>query len=96
MVASPIGEYKHRDWERMKKEKPCEDVQALRRFWECPLPVEEISNFTKVTLIISNDDAATPLCRFDNIPEDWRKEIWCGLGHFCAKAIPSLLQTVLE
>jgi predicted alpha/beta hydrolase family esterase len=96
LVASPIGEYVYRDWEKRIRKRPNEDQHAVQKFWECHLPIEEISNFTKVTLIISNNDMATPLQKFDGIPKDWQKEIWLGLGHFCDKEIPCLLQKVVE
>jgi predicted alpha/beta hydrolase family esterase len=96
LVASPIGEYRYRDWEKRIREKPNEDQRAVQRFWECHLPIEEISHFTKVTLIVSDDDTATPLLKFDNIPDDWKKQIWHGCGHFCQSALPALLGEIVR
>ena len=96
LVAPAIGKRANEEWENMQRTFPDDDIGALRRFWECHLPIEEISNFTKVALIVSDNDEIIPLSNFNDVPKDWKKEIWIGNGHFCINKIPCLLRKIME
>ena len=44
LVAPAIGKRANEEWENMQRTFPDDDIGALRRFWECHLPIEEVQS----------------------------------------------------
>lgn len=94
LVAAAIGGRSEKEWKKMEREWKDGDVPALRKFWNEKISLEDISQFTEVTAIFSDDDFAVPLCPREFFPKEWKYEVWHGFGHFLDPVIPKLLEEV--
>jgi len=97
LIASAIGELSRRDWEKMRRDWPGSDIDALKKFWGVPVDCKKISRLAgEVRVLVSKDDPAVPFADRSDIPTEWDFEVWNGFGHFRKREIPELLNFVLR